>query len=175
MDQLISDLLDTRCIEAGPLVVVPEAELPPYVLGDLEIHYAQRRVSVAGRPVQLTATEYELLRALSRNAARVASGPVRVMRRENASVKKSDIAAQVADKTSVSKGDAEAAVNAVLGTITDALARGEPVSIAGFGTFSVTERAARQGRNPRTGESIEIAASTVPAFKVGKTLRGAVA
>ena len=73
MDQLISDLLDTRCIEAGPLVVVPEAELPPYVLGDLEIHYAQRRVSVAGRPVQLTATEYELFRALSRNAARVST------------------------------------------------------------------------------------------------------
>lgn len=88
-------------------------------------------------------------------------------------MKKSDIAAQVAGKTSVSKGEAEAAVNAVLGTITDALARGESVSIAGFGTFSVKTRSARQGRNPRTGQSIEIAASTVPAFKAGTTLRDA--
>ncbi|MCY4454664.1 MAG: winged helix-turn-helix domain-containing protein [Immundisolibacterales bacterium] len=71
MDQLISDLLDARSTEAGPLVDVPEAEPPPYVLGDLEIHYAERRVSVAGQPVQLTATEYELLRVLSRHAGRV--------------------------------------------------------------------------------------------------------
>ena len=90
-------------------------------------------------------------------------------------MKKSDIAAQVAGKTSVSKGDAEAAVNAVLGTITDAPARGESVSIAGFGTFSAKRRPARQGCNPRTGESIDIAASTVPAFKAGKALREAVA
>ena len=89
-------------------------------------------------------------------------------------MKKSDIAAQVADKTSVSKGDAEAAVNAVLGTITDAVARGESVSIAGFGTFTVKHHPARQGRNPRTGESIEIAASMVPAFKAGKALRDGV-
>ena len=89
-------------------------------------------------------------------------------------MKKADIAAQVADKTSGSKGEAEVAVNAVLGTITDALARGETVSIAGFGTFSVKHREARQGRNPRTGESIEIAASTVPSFKAGKGLRDAV-
>ena len=86
-------------------------------------------------------------------------------------MKKSDIAAQVADKTSVSKADAESAVNALLGAITDALARGESVSIAGFGTFSVKERAARQGRNPQTGEAIAIAASKVPSFKAGKGLR----
>ena len=89
-------------------------------------------------------------------------------------MKKSDITAHVADKTSVSKVDAESAVSAVLGAITDALARGESVSIAGFGTFSVKHRVARQGRNPRTGESIEIAASTVPAFKAGTALRDAV-
>ena len=105
----------------------------------------------------------------------VVAGPVRDMRRENAQMKKSDIAAQVADKTSVSKGDAEAAVNAVLGTITDALSRGESVSIAGFGAFTVKNRPARRGRNPRTGETIEIAAATVPSFKAGKTLRNAVA
>ena len=89
-------------------------------------------------------------------------------------MKKSDIAAHVTGKTSVSKGYAEAAVNIVLGTITDALARGESVSIAGFGTFSVKHRPARQGRNSRTGELIESAASTVPWFKAGKGLRDAV-
>ena len=89
-------------------------------------------------------------------------------------MKKSDIAAHVADKTKVSKGDAEAAVNAVVGVIMDGLARGESVSIAGFGPFTVKHRPARQGRNPRTGEPIEIAASTVPSFKAGKGLRDAV-
>ena len=89
-------------------------------------------------------------------------------------MKKSDIAAQVAERVSVSNADAESAVSAVLGAITDALAGGESVSIAGFGTFTVKHRAARQGRNPRTGEPIEIAASTVPSFKAGKGLRDAV-
>ncbi len=90
-------------------------------------------------------------------------------------MKRTDIAAHVADRTKVSKGDAEAAVNAVLGVITDGLARGESVSIPGFGTFSVKDRPARQGRNPRTGEAISIAASAVPAFKAGRGLRDAVA
>ena len=89
-------------------------------------------------------------------------------------MKKSDIAAHVADKTMVLKADAGAAVNAVLGVITEGLARGESVSIAGFGTFSVKDRPARQGRNPRTGEAISIAASKVPSFKAGKGLRDAV-
>ena len=89
-------------------------------------------------------------------------------------MKKSEIAVHVADRTSVSKADAEVAVDAVLGAITDILAKGESVSIAGFGAFTVKHRAARQGRNPRTGESIEIAASTVPSFKAGNTLRDTV-
>ena len=86
-----------------------------------------------------------------------------------------DLAGRVATEVSLSKADAEVAVNAVLEAISDALAKGESVSVAGFGTFSVKHRAARQGRNPRTGEPIEIAASTVPAFKAGKALRDAVA
>ncbi len=65
-------------------------------------------------------------------------------------MKKSDIAARVATQTSLSKADAAGVVDAVLSAISDALARGESVSIAGFGTFSVKHRAARQGRNPRT-------------------------
>ena len=86
-------------------------------------------------------------------------------------MKKSDIASHVAAKTSLSKADPAAALDAVLSAISDALARGESVSIAGFGTFSAKGRAARQGRNPRTGESIAIAASNVPSFKAGNGLR----
>ena len=89
-------------------------------------------------------------------------------------MKKSGLAGRLAAEVSLSKADAEVAVNAVLETISDALAKGESVSVAGFGTFSVKHRAARQGRNPRTGESIEIAASTIPSFKPGKSLRDAV-
>ena len=66
------------------------------------------------------------------------------------------------------------AVDALFSAIGDALAKGEPVSITGFGTFSVKSRPARQSRNPRTGEAIEIAASRVPSFKPGKRLRDAV-
>ena len=89
-------------------------------------------------------------------------------------VQKSDLSARVAAEASQSRADAETAVNAVLGSIGDALARGEMVSIAGFGTFSVKDRPARQGRNPGTVESIAIAASKVPSFKAGKRLRDAV-
>ena len=90
-------------------------------------------------------------------------------------MKQSDIAGRVSAEVSLSKTEAEVAVDAVLETTSDALVRGESVSIAGFGTFSVKHRPTRQGRNPRTGEVVEIAPSTVPAFKAGKTLRDAVA
>ena len=89
-------------------------------------------------------------------------------------MKKSDIAAHVANQVSLPKAAADSAVNAVFGAISDALSKEETVTIAGFGTFSTRRRPARQGRNPRTGESITIAASIVPAFKAGKTLRDAV-
>ena len=89
-------------------------------------------------------------------------------------MKKSDLSARVAAEASLSKADAESAVNAVIGSIGGALAKGETVSIAGFGTFTVKDRPARQGRNPRTGESIAIAASKVPSFQAGKGLREAV-
>ena len=88
---------------------------------------------------------------------------------------KSDLTVRVAARASLSKADAAAAVRAVFSAIADALARGETVRIAGFGTFSTRARPARPGRNPRTGERIDVAASTTPAFKAGKTLRDAVA
>ena len=87
---------------------------------------------------------------------------------------KRELAAQVATRISLSKSDADAAVSAVFSTIADALASGESVTIAGFGAFSTRSRPARPGRNPRTGETITIAASTAPSFKAGKTLRDAV-
>lgn len=89
-------------------------------------------------------------------------------------MKKSDLASHVATQASLSKVAADGAVSAVFAAISDALAREEAVTIAGFGTFSTKRRPARQGRNPRTGESITIAASKVPSFKAGKTLRDAV-
>ena len=74
----------------------------------------------------------------------------------------------------LTKKDAEAAVNTVFGAIGDALAKGENVALLGFGTFTVKTRAAREGRNPRTGEVVKIKASKVPAFKAGKALKNKV-
>lgn len=73
------------------------------------------------------------------------------------------------------KSQADAAVDAVVDSITKALSRGEEVALTGFGTFSVTHRAARTGVNPRTGEKLQIPARTVPKFKAGKGLKDAVA
>ncbi len=87
---------------------------------------------------------------------------------------KSELSTQVAAQASLTKASADAAVSAAFSAITDALANGETVTLTGFGTFLVRSREARQGRNPRTGESITIAASNVPAFKAGKALRDAV-
>ena len=87
---------------------------------------------------------------------------------------KSDLSSQVADQASLSKEQASDVVDAVFSAIADALARDESVAIPGFGTFTTKARAAREGRNPRTGESIAIAASKSPSFKAGKTLRDTV-
>ena len=87
---------------------------------------------------------------------------------------KSELAAHVATQTALSRAQADAAVGAVFSAIGEALAGGESVVIAGFGTFTTKERGARQGRNPSTGEAIAIAASRAPAFKAGKALRDAV-
>lgn len=88
---------------------------------------------------------------------------------------KTELIATVAEKTDLSKKDADAAVSAVLGAITDALKAGDKVQLVGFGTFEVRNRAAKQGRNPRTGETMTVPASKVPAFKAGKALKDAVA
>ena len=84
---------------------------------------------------------------------------------------KNDLVAAVAGQSSLSKADATKAVDAVLDCITDELKSGGDVRLVGFGTFNVTKRAASTGRNPRTGEAIQIRASNQPKFKAGKGLK----
>lgn len=87
---------------------------------------------------------------------------------------KADLIDQVAAKSGLTKKDAGQAVDALFDSVTEALAAGDRVQIVGFGTFEVRERAARRGRNPQTGQEIEISARKVPAFKAGKALKDAV-
>jgi len=89
-------------------------------------------------------------------------------------ISKTDIVSSVAEQVGLTKTDAGKAVDATLAAISGALARGEVVSLIGFGTFSVKARAARTGLNPRTKETIQIPASNSPAFKAGKALKDAV-
>ncbi len=86
-------------------------------------------------------------------------------------MKKSDVVGRVADRTGLSRGTAEEAVNAMLAAIGEALARGEAVRISGFGRFSVRTRPAHTGRNPGTGEPIRVGVSKTPLFKAGKRLK----
>ena len=88
---------------------------------------------------------------------------------------KSDLIGSVAEKTELTKKDAEKAVNAIFQSIEDALAKGDKVQLVGFGSFETKERAARIGRNPRTGQEIKIPATKVPGFKAGKALKESVA
>ena len=87
---------------------------------------------------------------------------------------KSDLVQSVADNSGLSKADSARAVDAVFDCITGALQGGGDVRVVGFGTFSVSRRAASTGRNPQTGETIQIAASNQPKFKAGKALKDAV-
>lgn len=87
---------------------------------------------------------------------------------------KSELIDAIASKADLSKAQATQALEATFAAIEQALKAGEAVTLVGFGTFSVKERAARAGRNPKTGEAIQIAASKAPAFKAGKSLKDAV-
>jgi DNA-binding protein HU-beta len=89
-------------------------------------------------------------------------------------VTKTEFVDQVADRAGLSKKDAADAVDAVLDTIEQALKRGSEITFSGFGKFSVSQRSAREGRNPATGETIQIAASRVPKFTPGAALKKAV-
>lgn len=87
---------------------------------------------------------------------------------------KSQLVAAIAEKSGLSKTQSKNALNAILEGVTESLAGGDSVQLVGFGTFKLNHRAARLGRNPRTGESIQIAAANVPAFTAGKALKDAV-
>ena len=86
---------------------------------------------------------------------------------------KTELVDRIAEAADISKASASRALDAALDAITDALKEADPVSLVGFGTFTVRERAARTGRNPQTGAPIDIAAAKVPAFKPGKALKDA--
>lgn len=84
---------------------------------------------------------------------------------------KADLVKSIADKSELTRNDAEKALNAMIESIEDALANGDKVQLVGFGSFEVRERAARKGRNPQTKEEITIEASKAPVFRVGKALK----
>ena len=87
---------------------------------------------------------------------------------------KADLIAAIAAKTGDTKKVAEASVNAFVDVVTEELKKGEKIQLVGFGTFEVSERAAREGRNPQTGETMTIAACKAPKFKAGKALKDAI-
>ncbi len=84
---------------------------------------------------------------------------------------KTELVAAMAEQTNLSKKDAEAALKAFIDVVSEELKKGEKVQLVGFGTFEVSERAAREGRNPQPGETMEIKASKTPKFKAGKALK----
>ena len=88
---------------------------------------------------------------------------------------KTELIAAVAEKTGLTKKDAERVVNATIDTITESLVKGDKVQVSGLGSFEVKTREARTGRNPQTGETIQIAATRLPAFKAAKALKDEVA
>ena len=87
---------------------------------------------------------------------------------------KAELVAAIADKTELSKKDSEKALKAFIDVVGEELKKGEKIQLVGFGTFEVTERAARTGKNPQTGKEIKIAACKAPKFKAGKALKDAV-
>lgn len=91
-----------------------------------------------------------------------------------ATVNKQMFIEKIAEKCEISKKDAAVCVNAVFDTVTEIMVNGDKLQLIGFGTFETSTRAAREGKNPRTGETVKIAASTAPKFKPGKALKDAV-
>ena len=87
---------------------------------------------------------------------------------------KTELIAAIAEQAEISKKDAEKALKAFVDVVTEQLKEGEKVQLVGFGTFEVSERAAREGRNPQTGKTLKIAACKAPKFKAGKALKDAV-
>lgn len=108
-----------------------------------------------------------------RERARTARAPLRV-KEEKKNMNKGQLADAIAEQANLSKSSAQGVVDAFVGAVTSALKSGDKVTLTGFGTFSVSQRAARKARNPRTGEEIMVAAATVPKFKAGAGLKASV-
>ena len=89
-------------------------------------------------------------------------------------MKKVELVEAIAEKAGLTKSDATKALDATLATITEALANGDKIPLVGFGTFAVSKRSAREGRNPRTGETVKVAARNAVTFKAGSALKDAV-
>jgi len=99
---------------------------------------------------------------------------IQTVRIKGNNVNKSELIDAIASGADISKASAGRALDSMVDTITESLRKGDPVALVGFGTFSVKDRAARQGRNPQTGATIQIPAARVPGFKAGKGLKDAV-
>ena len=99
---------------------------------------------------------------------------INVNSEEEYNMNKTELVAAMAEKAQLSKKDAEAALKAFTDVVAEELKKGEKIQLVGFGTFEVSERAARTGRNPQTGEEMKIAASKAPKFKAGKALKDSV-
>lgn len=97
-----------------------------------------------------------------------------INQRRNYSMNRTELVAAIAKKTELSRKDAEKALKAFTEVVADELKKGEKIQLVGFGTFEVSERAARTGRNPQTGDAMEIKASRTPKFKAGKALKDSV-
>jgi len=100
--------------------------------------------------------------------------PIVKLRNEDVIMNKTELVAAVAEKIGLTKKDAERVINATVDTITETLVKGEKVQLSGFGIFEVKAREARVGRNPRTKETIQIPATSLPAFKASKALKDTV-
>jgi len=133
-----------------------------------ESNGAQRAAARGSHPAALAPSRHILDKA-----ARIVEHRSSTVR-ERAALNRSELCTHVAVAASLSRANAAFAIDAMFLAIADALARDETVSIAGFGKFTTKRRAARKGRNPRTGEAVAIAASRVPSFKAGKALRESV-
>ena len=96
------------------------------------------------------------------------------IQRRNFDMNKAELVAAMAEKTQLSKKDAEAALKAFTDVVAEELKKGEKIQLVGFGTFEVSERSARTGRNPQTGAEMKIAASKAPKFKAGKALKDSI-
>jgi len=112
--------------------------------------------------------------ATRRNLKKNSEYAIRIYFKEGAYMNKAELIAAVAERSELTKKEAESAINALISVITEALARNEKVQLVGFGTFEVRERAERKWRNPQTKEEIIIPASKAPVFKAGKALKDAV-